>query len=70
MIGKVNWYSVQKRFGFVTAEVDGKNDQTRDYFFHESDILSGCELKAEDKVQFELGERNGRVKAINVQVVK
>lgn len=68
MIGMVDWYSSKKRFGFITAQIDGRDDQTKDYFFHETDILSNCELKAGDKVQFELGERNGRVKAINVGI--
>ena len=66
MIGKVNWYSALRGFGFITAEIDGKDNQTRDYFVHRSDILSKGELKAKDKVTFDLGERDGRVKAIHV----
>jgi cold shock CspA family protein len=71
MIGRINWYSPLKKYGFVTLENDGK-DQPKEYFFHRSDIISQgelSELKKNDRVQFDLGERNGRVKAINVNVV-
>ena len=68
MIGRVNWYEPLKRYGFITAEGEGQ-DQPKEYFFHQSDIISQgefSELKKNDRVQFDLGERDGRVKAINV----
>jgi cold shock CspA family protein len=68
MIGRINWYSPMKKYGFITGEVDGK-DQPKEYFFHRSDIISQGELsdlKKNDRVTFDLGERNGRTKAINV----
>ena len=71
MIGRINWYSPLKKYGFITGEVEGK-DQAKEYFFHRSDIISKgelSELKKNDKVRFDLGERDGRVKAINVSVV-
>jgi cold shock CspA family protein len=70
MLGKVSWFSVQKKFGFLTAESNAKDEQSKDYFFHQNDIVTGSEVKAEDRVQFDLGERNGRVKAINVRIAE
>ncbi len=67
MIGKISWYSPEKRFGFLTAQVDGK--ETKDYFFHQNDLINLCEPKTDDKCEFELGNRNGRVKAVQVVIV-
>ena len=65
MIGRINWYSPLKKYGFITAEVDGQ-DEPKDYFFHKSDTLFQGEFKKNARVSFDLGERDGRVKAVNV----
>lgn len=68
MIGKINWYSAEKRFGFITAKPESKEKESRDYFFHANDVLDMSVPEAGDKVSFELGERFGRVKAIKVRM--
>ena len=44
--GKVKFYNREKRYGFVTG------DDGTDYFFHESMLVDGQQVRDEDKVEF------------------
>ena len=50
--GKVKFYNREKRYGFVTG------DDGTDYFFHESMLVDGQQVRDEDKVEFlqEIGQ--------------
>jgi magnesium-dependent phosphatase 1 len=52
--GRVKFYSVTKKFGFVVDTASG-----REFFVHESKIPSGLVLQAGDEVTFESLQRNG-----------
>lgn len=62
--GKVKWFNVAKRFGFIT------NGSGKDIFVHQSDIESGFELNEGDQVEFQLGQAPKGVKAVNVKLYK
>ena len=58
--GRVKFYSMQKRFGFVIDEASGE-----EFFFHESKVPAGMNIKAGDKVKFESNEdSSGRTSAV------
>ena len=42
--GKVKFYNREKRYGFVTG------DNGTDYFFHESMLVDGQQVRDEDRV--------------------
>jgi len=44
--GKIKFYNREKRYGFITGD-DGV-----DYFFHESMVADGQQVRDEDKVEF------------------
>ena len=44
--GKVKFYNREKRYGFITGDDGG------DYFFHESMMVEGQQVRDEDKVEF------------------
>ena len=44
--GKVKFYNREKRYGFVTG------DDGTDYFFHESMLAEGQQVRDEDRVEF------------------
>ena len=56
--GRIKFFSVKKRFGFVVMEEDGDNLKTEDYFFHESHVPDDMirTLRAGDQVSFHLTE--------------
>ena len=45
-LGKVKFFNRSKRYGFVAGD-DGV-----DYFFHESMLVDGQQVRDEDKVEF------------------
>ena len=63
-LGKVKWFNVQKGYGFIT---DDKSE--KDVFLHIS-VLEKSKLRVlreNQKIQFEIKEEKGRLKAINLK---
>ena len=61
MKGKVKFFNMSKRFGFVSGE-DGK-----DYFMHLSQITDQTALKEQDEVEFEPSQGDRGLVALNVK---
>jgi len=63
--GTVKWFSKERGYGFLVADEGG------DIFVHHSDILKEGfrSLEAGQRVGFQMGGRDGKVKAVNVFVV-
>lgn len=64
LTGTVKWFNEEKGYGFIAGE--DKND----VFVHYSDIVATGYRKLEkgQKVEYEVTEHNGRMKAINVVI--
>ena len=63
-LGKVKWFDAQKGYGFVT---DDKSE--KDVFLHVSALEESKlrVLKENQKIQFEIKEEKGKLKAINLK---
>ena len=63
--GTVKWFSKERGYGFLVADEGG------DIFVHHSDILKEGfrSLEAGQRVGFQMGVRDGKVKAVNVFVM-
>mmetsp|Transcript_25615 Transcript_25615/g.55357 ORF Transcript_25615/g.55357 Transcript_25615/m.55357 type:complete len:202 (-) Transcript_25615:758-1363(-) len=61
--GTVKWFNSQKGYGFITPDVEGE-----DLFVHQSAIQSEGfrTLNENDRVEYDVENENGRLKAINV----
>ena len=63
-LGKVKWFNAQKGYGFIT---DDKSE--KDVFLHVS-VLEKSKLRVlreNQKIQFEIKEEKGKLKAINLK---
>jgi len=63
-LGKVKWFDAQKGYGFIT---DDKSE--KDIFLHVS-VLEKSKLRVlreNQKIQFEIKEEKGKLKAINLK---
>ena len=63
-LGKVKWFNAQKGYGFIT---DDKSE--KDIFLHISALEKSKlrVLRENQKIQFEIKEEKGRLKAINLK---
>ena len=63
-LGKVKWFNAQKGYGFIT---DDKSE--KDVFLHVS-VLEKSKLRVlreNQKIQFEIKEEKGKLKATNLK---
>ena len=63
-LGKVKWFNNQKGYGFIT---DDKSE--KDIFLHVSALEKSKlrVLRENQKIQFEIKEEKGKLKAINLK---
>ena len=63
-LGKVKWFNAKKGYGFIT---DDKSE--RDVFLHVSALEESKlrVLRENQKIQFEIKEEKGKLKAINLK---
>jgi len=63
-LGKVKWFNAQKGYGFITDEKSEK-----DIFLHVSALEKSKlrVLRENQKIQFEIKEEKGKLKAINLK---
>jgi CspA family cold shock protein len=63
-LGKVKWFNAQKGYGFIT---DNKSE--KDIFLHVSALEKSKlrVLRENQKIQFEIKEEKGKLKAINLK---
>jgi len=63
-LGKVKWFDAQKGYGFIT---DDKSE--KDVFLHVSALEKSKlrVLRENQKIQFEIKEEKGKLKAINLK---
>ena len=62
--GKVKWFNAKKGYGFITQE-----DTKKDIFLHVSALEKSKlkVLKENQKIQFEIKEEKGKLKATNLR---
>ena len=63
-LGKVKWFNVKKGYGFIT---DNKSE--KDIFLHVSALEKSKlrVLRENQKIQFEIEEEKGKLKAVNLK---
>ncbi|MDP6312633.1 MAG: cold shock domain-containing protein [Phycisphaerales bacterium] len=63
-LGKVKWFNAKKGYGFIT---DDKSE--KDIFLHVSALEKSKlrVLRENQKIQFEIKEEKGKLKAINLK---
>ena len=64
-LGKVKWFDAKKGYGFITDV-----DTQKDIFLHVSALEKSKlrTLKENQKIQFEIQEEKGKLKAINLKL--
>ena len=62
--GKIKWFNSKKGYGFITDDKTNK-----DIFLHVSDLEKSKlkVLKENQKIQFEIKEEKGKLKATNLR---
>ena len=65
--GRVKWFDAKKGYGFLTLEGDEK-----DVFLHVSDLEKSKfrKIRENQKIQFEIKEEKGKLKAVNLKSSK
>ena len=65
--GKVKWFSAKKGYGFLTLE-----DGEKDVFLHVTDLEKSKfrKIRENQKIQFEIKEEKGKLKAVNLKSAK
>ena len=63
-LGKVKWFDAKKGYGFITDV-----DTQKDIFLHVSALEKSKlrTLKENQKIQFEIQEEQGKLKAVNLK---
>ena len=63
-LGKVKWFNTKKGYGFITED-----KSERDVFLHVSALEESKlrVLRENQKIQFEIKEEKGKLKAINLK---
>ena len=63
--GRVKWFNSKKGYGFITLD----DDSQKDVFLHVSSLEKSKfrVLKENQKIQFEIKEEKGKLKAINLK---
>ena len=63
-LGKVKWFNAKKGYGFITED-----KSERDVFLHVSTLEKSKlrVLRENQKIQFEIKEEKGKLKAINLK---
>lgn len=61
MKGKVKWFNIEKRYGFIKGE-DGK-----EYFIHQSSIQGADTLTKEEEVEFNAVKTERGIQANNLK---
>ena len=63
-LGKVKWFNAKKGYGFITEDKSEK-----DIFLHVSALEKSKLriLRENQKIQFEIKEEKGRLKAVNLK---
>jgi CspA family cold shock protein len=62
--GKVKWFNRERRYGFITQE-DG-----REIFFHQNDVVNKMVLEEGQEVEFEVARGPKGPYAVNVRPVR
>ena len=64
--GKVKWFNAKKGYGFITQE-----DTQKDIFLHVSALEKSKlrTLKENQKIQFEIQEEKGKLKAVYISII-
>ena len=65
--GRVKWFDAKKGYGFLTLDGDEK-----DVFLHVSDLEKSKfrKIRENQKIQFEIKEEQGKLKAVNLKSSK
>ena len=65
--GRVKWFDAKKRYGFITVE-----NSEKDVFLHVSALEKSKlrKIRENQKIQFEIEEEQGKLKAINLKSKK
>ena len=65
--GRVKWFDAKKGYGFLTLDGDEK-----DVFLHVSDLEKSKfrKIRENQKIQFEIKEEKGKLKAVNLKSSK
>ena len=65
--GRVKWFDAKKGYGFITVE-----NSEKDVFLHVSALEKSKlrKIREKQKIQFEIEEEQGKLKAINLKSKK